>query len=381
MRRDEDIAPYTIARLKSKTGRWQSTAFYVTMVEDKITRSDRMTAIFSSMQNDRDPGKAPLLDRVFDAETQARLRHTLAFMEPFTSMAQLEPRKTEFAAVEAMFSTWGQPVLTEEQIRVYFPNLKYIFYGAGSVQHFARPFMRCGVRIFCAADANSIPVIEYCLAQILLANKGFYQSSYLYSRGDWEGAKAHFSAHSGNYGDRIGIIGAGKIGRGVIEALAPYRLKIMVFDPFLPQTEAGKLGVTLCGLDEMFGACAVISNHLANNAQTQDMLNYSHFSKMRPYATFLNTGRRAQVVEADLARALEEVPTRTAVLDVTWPEPCEPGHPFFGKSNILLTPHIAGSSGDEVARMGEFMADEWEAVRDGKTLRYEVTAEMLETMA
>jgi len=72
---------------------------------------------------------------------------------------------------------------------------------------------------------------------------------------------------------------------------------------------------------------------------------------MRPYATFINTGRGAQVVEEALADVLRSRPDLTAVLDVTWPEPPVAGHPFYSLPNCVLTPHIAGSSGDEVHRM------------------------------
>ena len=86
-------------------------------------------------------------------------------------------------------------------------------------------------------------------------------------------------------------------------------------------------------------------------------------------------------VEADLVRALEEVPTRTAVLDVTFPEPPEAGHPFYTLPNVILTPHLAGSHRREVARMGEYMAEEFERVMCGQAPRWQVTEKMLETMA
>jgi phosphoglycerate dehydrogenase-like enzyme len=68
-------------------------------------------------------------------------------------------------------------------------------------------------------------------------------------------------------------------------------------------------------------------------------------------------------------------------LDVTDPEPPVEGHPFYTLSNCLLTPHIAGSAGDEVARMGTYMAQECQAYLAGAPTRYEVTEEMLQTMA
>lgn len=111
------------------------------------------------------------------------------------------------------------------------------------------------------------------------------------------------------------------------------------------------------------------------------MLDGHLFSLMRPNATFLNTGRGAQVVEDDLVRVLRERPDLTAILDVTMPEPPVEGHPFHSLPNCILTPHIAGSLGDEVHRMAEYMAEEYQLYVSGQPTRYEVSMKMLETMA
>ena len=75
-----------------------------------------------------------------------------------------------FRDTEYIFSTWGMPVFTEEEIKEYLPGLRAVFYGAGSVQSFARPFLNCGVKVFSAWAANAVPVAEYTVAQIILAN-------------------------------------------------------------------------------------------------------------------------------------------------------------------------------------------------------------------
>ena len=111
------------------------------------------------------------------------------------------------------------------------------------------------------------------------------------------------------------------------------------------------------------------------------MLRYEHFSKMKKNAVFINTGRGAQVAEEDLAQALREEPDRTALLDVTWPEPPEGDSPLLALPNCILSPHIAGSINNEVARMGAYMAEEYEAFSGGRPCRYQVTLDMLETMA
>jgi phosphoglycerate dehydrogenase-like enzyme len=274
------------------------------------------------------------------------------------------------------------PALSEGQIGEYFPALKAVFYAAGSVQDFAAPFLSRGIRIFSAADANAVPVIEFTAAQVILANKGFFVSSRLYSAGEHGEARRHSGVFPGSFDTRAGIIGAGKIGRGVIARLKEHRLDISVFDPFLDAGSAAALKVKKCEtLEELFSSCFVVSNHLANNRETERMLRYKHFSLMDDHGVFINTGRGQQVVEEDLVRAFTEKPDRTALLDVTWPEPVEKGHPFFTMKNVFLSPHIAGSGGREVARMGDYMADEFERFLGGRPLRYEVTASMLATMA
>ena len=80
-------------------------------------------------------------------------------------------------------------------------------------------------------------------------------------------------------------------------------------------------------------------------------------------------------------RILDERGDITALLDVTEPEPPEAGHKFYTLTNCVMTPHIAGSAGDEVARMGEYMLSEFKAYFGGHECKYEVTEKMLDTMA
>ncbi len=287
----------------------------------------------------------------------------------------------KFADIEVIFSTWGMPEMTEEQIKTCFPSLKCIFYAAGSVQSFARPFLRCGVRIFSAWAANAVPVAEYTLAQIILANKGFFAHSREMKAGNREANKVMKNAYPGNYDENVGLIGVGMIGSMVAERLKGYKLKVYAFDPFLSDEKASALGITKCSLHELFERCRVVSNHMANNEQTRGMLDYSCFSKMLPYSTFINTGRGAQVVEDDLIRVLAERPDITAILDVTYPEPPAEGHAFYSLPNCFLTPHIAGSLMNETHRMAEYAIDEFVRYSKGEPCLYEVTEKMLETMA
>ena len=100
---------------------------------------------------------------------------------------------------------------------------------------------------------------------------------------------------------------------------------------------------------------------------------------MRPHATFINTGRGAQIDEAGLIRVLKNRPDLTALLDVTNPEPPDDDSELYRLPNVFLTPHIAGSLNDEVHRMARLAIDECRCYASGEALRHEVTEEMLMT--
>ena len=282
--------------------------------------------------------------------------------------------------VEYVFSTWGMPSLTEAEIRSFLPKLKAVFYAAGSVQSFARPFLNLGIRVFSAWTANAVPVAEFTVSEILLATKGYYHR--LHKGGCPSGGILSDCSFPGNFGAPVGIIGAGAVGSLVIEMLKNHNLDIYVYDPFMSDQKAAALKITKTdSLHDLFKNCFVISNHLANNPQTENIIDGKCFALMGKNAVFINTGRGMQVNEEDLISAMKAEPSRIALLDVTRTEPPEQGSELYALPNIFLTPHIAGSIGCEVQRMGEYMLEEFEKTISGKETKYGVTLKMLETMA
>ena len=318
---------------------------------------------------------------VYAPSILAQMRELLETDTTVYTKADVLADPPRFAEVETVFSTWGMPSFSEQEIRACFPRLKCVFYAAGSVQGFARPFLNCGVKVFSAWAANAVPVAEYTVSQVILANKGFFAQTRLMAEKRLDEAKHRKSTCAGNYGARVGLIGCGMIGSLVARMLKHYDLEVLAYDPFLSAERASELNVKLVSLEELFASCNVVSNHLANNRETKGMLRYEHFSTMPEYATFLNTGRGAQVVEQDLVRALSERPDLCAVLDVTDPEPAALSHPFYTLPNCFMTPHVAGSLYGEVVRMAEYMIAEYQNHSAGRPCQYEVTAKMLETMA
>lgn len=281
---------------------------------------------------------------------------------------------------EVAFATWGMLTLSKEEIKKYLPNLKVLFYSAGTVQYFAKPFLDCGVRIFSAFAANGVPVAEYTFAQISLASKGFFQASKRY-RIALPSALAFGNSCPGNYKTKVGLIGLGAIGAAVAEKLKALDVEVYAYDPFATEEKAKQLGVKLVDLETIFRQCDVISNHLANKKELENIFTDKYFKLMKKRSTFINTGRGAQVDEWALAKNLLLHPSRTAVVDVIKREFFPYINPLFWCFNSIMTPHIAGSTGNEPQRMAYYMMEQLDNYLNNTPTKYEVTEEMLATMA
>ena len=281
---------------------------------------------------------------------------------------------------EIAFSTWGMPKFTKEEIKEYMPKLKAVFYSAGTVQYFARPFLESGVKVYSAFAANAVPVAEYTFAQITLAAKGYFQSAKYYRSLPLR-SFSFANSSTGNFGCKVGLVGLGAIGQMVAKRLMELDVEVYAYDPFVPEEKAAELGVKLISLEELFSECDVISNHLANKPELENVFNYKLFKRMKKYSTFINTGRGAQVAEYSLALSLLLHPSRTFVADVLKREYLPYINPLFWCHNAILTPHIAGSMGKEPQRMAYYMMEEMERLLSGEETKYEVTLESLERMA
>jgi phosphoglycerate dehydrogenase-like enzyme len=319
-----------------------------------------------------------LADRVFPESRIARLKELADVHPVMIDKKNFEEQLPALTDCEYIFSTWGMLILKAEQIQKL-PSLKMVLYGAGTVKYFAEPFLQQDIRIVSAWAANAVPVAEFTVAQMTLAAKGYFGLSrklMVEGAAAWKPTKA-----TGNYDIEVSILGAGMVGREVVQRLSYHDINILVFDPYLSAPQAENLGVTLVGLDEAFARGYVVSNHLANVPETENMLKSSHFSSMPVGSTFINTGRGATVDEPAMIEILSQRADITALLDVAQQEPLAADSPLYQLPNVWLSPHIAGSMGREVVRMADFVLDEFERTLNGEALRFEVTLEQLPTMA
>lgn len=307
-------------------------------------------------------------------QTLNRLTHLYPAIVTSENIASCLP---EIRDVEVIFCTWGMLKLTDAYLD-QMPELRAVFYAAGSVRHFAQPLLRRNITVVSGWAANAVPVAEMTVAQILLSNKGYFRNGR-----EFTGPDRFRSAYrgSGNFGATVALLGAGQIGRKVVELLSPFRLRIVVFDPFMKDADAKVLGVERVSLEQAFAQGQVVSNHLADAPSTRQMLKASLFASMKQGATFINTGRGETVAESGLIEVLRVRPDLTALLDVTEPEPPAKDSSLWSLPNVRLSSHIAGAIGDEVGRVAEVVIEEFQAWELGKPLRYAVTEAMLASMA
>ncbi len=322
------------------------------------------------------------LEYVFGSKHKKTISDSVEMLDTVITGDNLEENKSFLKDVEVMFSTWGMVSFTEEELKEYFPKLQVLFYAAGSVQAFARPFLNRGIKVVSAWGAMCDSVAEFTVASIIFLNKGSFFAMQDYAVGEpylvaKERSQTYFP---GTYETKVGVLGAGMIGSKVVELLKSYSVELMVFD--IDQSKKDILGLErLYSMEEIFSECQVISNHIADNEHTRGILNYDLFKRMKPTGAFINTGRGAQVVEPDLARALKEEKNRFALLDVTWPEPMETDCSLKGLPNCMIFPHIAGYANQEVYRMTDCILEQFHKYLSSKKMDYEVSLDMLKTMA
>jgi phosphoglycerate dehydrogenase-like enzyme len=282
--------------------------------------------------------------------------------------------------VDALITGWGSPVITESVLELA-PRLRLIAHSAGTVKaHIDRTCWDRGITVTTAAQANGIPVAQFTLAFILLAGKRTFDAARALHVSQASFAKEGLAHDVGNNGSTVGIIGASRIGRLVIEHLQPFGFTVLLADPTVSDQEAARLGVQLVGLDDLMAGSSVVSLHAPVLPSTIGMIAAKQLAAMKNGSTFINTARGA-LVDHDALRREAASGRISLVLDVTSPEPLPSGDPLYSMPNVILTPHIAGSMGNELTLVGDFAVTEIERFAAGQPNEHVVTRKALDLMA
>ncbi|MCV9961671.1 hydroxyacid dehydrogenase [Pararhizobium sp. BT-229] len=319
---------------------------------------------------------------VLPPELLARLEQLGLLLDPTPMTTFTDDRARRLLAeTEILVTGWGAPLFDADALAAT-PNLRLVAHAAGTVKGIVGPWVfDAGVLVTHAAQANALPVAEFTLAAIIFSGKNVFRFRDLYvAHRDRTLTHPLQAEPIGNYRRVVGIVGASRIGRRVIELLRPFDYEILLYDPMVTESEAADLRVEKVDLDSLFARADIVSLHAPSLPQTHHMVDARRLSLMKNGATLINTARGALIDEEALLDTLK-TGAIDAVIDVTDPEIPERASAFYDLPNVFLTPHIAGAVGLERARLGETVIDEIARFIDGRPLRYEVRGQDLERMA
>jgi phosphoglycerate dehydrogenase-like enzyme len=321
-----------------------------------------------------------MVEHLFTSGQLERLARCGPIPDPVPLSSWDDPRADGLlAGAEVLVGHWGCPTLTAAVLDRA-PHLRLFAYGAGTVKwQVTEAVFARGVVVTSAAAANAVPVAEYTVASILLANKGVFLVRE--RQRDPDARVTVDLTRVGNRGARVGIVGASLVGRLVIDLLQLTDLRLAVYDPYLSADEAERLGVEkVDDLDALCASVRLLSIHAPDIPPTRGMIGAAQLAALPDGATVVNTARPALVDQDALVAELTSG-RLAAVLDVADPDPLPAGHPLLALPNAFVTPHLAGAMGNELARLSELAVTEVERFVAGEPPLHPVVAADLDRIA
>jgi phosphoglycerate dehydrogenase-like enzyme len=312
---------------------------------------------------------ADLLSKLMSAGATRNLARIVDLRGPVFEDFSSPEAQAVLSDVEILITGWGCPKIGLDVLEAA-PNLRAIIHAGGVISDKLPP-IPAGRSIVGsnAGDANGRPVAEYTLAMILLANKQTFESSHLYSRRRAEIDREQEFPESGNYQKTVGLVGASRIGRNVAKLLQPFELDVLFYDPYLSNADAAALGVERVSLEALMSRSDVLSVHVPVTPETTGMIGAPELALLRDGATVINTAR-GEIMDQPAFEAELLSGRINAILDVAVPDVLPADHVFYDLPNVFLTPHIAGSMGTELLRMGDHIVAELQRYVSGRPFGY-----------
>lgn len=201
---------------------------------------------------------------------------------------------------------------------------------------------RRGIVVMNTPGGNSLAAAEHAIALMMALARHIPQADLSVKSGKWEKNK-FIGVELAN--KTLGIIGLGNIGKIVARRAIGLEMKVIAYDPFVPQEKAAEIGVEMVDLDELFRRSDFISIHTPKTDETVGLINGKTIAKMKDGVRIINDSRGTAVVEKDLAEALKSGKVAGAALDVFAQEPPKDS-PLLGLPNVIFTPHLGASTGE-----------------------------------
>jgi D-3-phosphoglycerate dehydrogenase len=231
-----------------------------------------------------------------------------------------------------------------------------------------------GILVVNAPGGNAVAAAEHTLALMFALARRVAAADASMKRGEWKR-----SAYTGSEltGKTLGLVGLGRVGAEVSRRALGLDMRVLVFDPYVPDEHARHLGLEPVELDALLEAADIVSLHVPLTDSTRGILNEARIGRMRRGAFLINCARGGLVDEAALLAALDEGRLAGAGIDVFPSEPVDPGDPLPKHPKVVATPHLGASTVEAQANVAAQVAGEVLAVLEGRPAQFAVNAPSL----
>ncbi len=214
-----------------------------------------------------------------------------------------------------------------------------------------------GIVVMNTPGANAVAVAELTLGLMISMCRNIPRANATMHAGKWDKKSLQGSELRGKV---LGIVGLGRIGLEVARRAKAFGMELIGYDPFIAPVIARENGVTLVSIDDVFGQSDFLSLHVGLTPQTEGLINKHSIAIMKKGIRIVNCARGELIVDEALAEGIKSGQVAGAALDVFRQEPLKDS-PYFGLENVLLSPHIAGSTDEAQEAIGIQLANQ---VRD-----------------
>jgi glyoxylate/hydroxypyruvate reductase A len=241
-----------------------------------------------------------------------------------------------------------------------YPNLKAVLSLGAGAEQWQKEGMPDVPVVRLVDPAMSDEMATYALAWVIRLQRGFDVCEEQQAIGVWADVD-----YTQAWKTRIGILGYGNIGARVGEAFLDLGYQVNAWSRSGGGDSKATHYVGLDELDAFLSSSDAVVNVLPSTEETTDLLDGSRFSQMPEGSIVVNMGRGTVLVDDDLIKALDDGPLAAAVLDVTRIEPTPEDSPFWSHPQVILTPHVAGST--QVRSASELVAANIQRIRSGES--------------
>ena len=207
---------------------------------------------------------------------------------------------------------------------------------------------RKGIAVMNTPGANAVAVAEHTLGMMLAMARHLCRADALMHAGKWEKKSLQGTELRGK---TLGVVGLGRIGMEVARRARTFGMEIVAHDPFVSSVVAKEHGIRMAKLDELYAVADYLTLHVGLTPQTVGMINTDSLKKMKAGVRVVNCARGELVDETALAHALKHGHVKAAALDVFAEEPLK-NSPLAAMDNVILTPHIGGSTHEAQEAVG-----------------------------